>query len=943
MKAEYMKKTMIRCGYFDVPARLATENDVLPPLAPELTPRAYKVYPYALQELYAEKHEVKSFRTLELENDFLHIRVLPELGGRLLAFDKKANRELFFRNTELTPVMAGLTGAWMRLGCEFNFPGSHSVTSNREISASVQENPDGSASILFGDVESCSGMEWQIELRLAPNSAVIEQRSRYFNRSEYCNRGYFWTNAKVEAPEDSEFIFPPLQDEGMIHPPMDVTRIHCFKLPGDNGVDLRENRNIVYPLPLFFKDLRTPFFGCREKKADAGIIHYAACGDLPGRKIWTPGVGEDAKPTAQGGPDTFEIQSGPLPLQTDFFYMEPGTCAEWTEYWLPFHGIGMVRNASPECMIGEKDGKFYLLALQELHNVTVGNVTAEILKTGEVLPLTEIKSVFGDGREILPELKRDPVLPEYAPNDGHLEESSDEVLLQKARYQFSRGANVLACDYCRKVLSHDRENSEATLLLGIDALKRGKSLEAESYLAIARKRNRRNSRIDYYLGLALFRNGKLQEGEFYLERALPSAEMRLPAVKQLAELLIASGRPAEADARLRSAVCGRDGRLCVRLENLPIIEFLLARHPEDAELRNAVNLLSPDQDAAQTEAGKFAGDSRRMLHRILDRIRWGAEVESWKKEYLRRFPEEPIGLFLFGGESEIAKAETIDSAGVFPDSTEVFSLLNEVYKKHPDSRILPYYLGVLAASFEDWQEAERFWKASGTVYALRGLGLSALHRNDPAEAAAWYMKGVEQAKGCVPYKYVYETSLALRRSGDTVQRKRLFAMIPKDLLSYPQIMLAQMQYEYDLGHDETLLEQLTHGKFTLFEGKRDTVNLFIGSHLRLGDKAFADGDYKSALEHFREAMRYPLNLGVGRTVGRADMATKLRICRTLAAMGEPEKAKSAAQEYIEEVERYSYQYVPLQTIRYEEDMLSEDRLLKENIDAEKELREIAKS
>ena len=258
--------------------------------------------------------------------------MLPELGGRLLAFDKKANRELFFRNTELTPVMAGLTGAWMRLGCEFNFPGSHSVTSNREISAAVRENPDGSGSILFGDVEFCSGMEWQIELRLAPNSSVIEQHSRYFNRSEYCNRGYFWTNAKIEAPEDSEFIFPPLQEDGMIHPPMDVTRIHCFKLPGDNGVDLRENRNIVYPLPLFFKDLRTPFFGCREKKADAGLIHYAACGDLPGRKIWTPGVGEDAKPTAQGGPDTFEIQSGPLPLQTDFFYMEPGTCAEWTEY-----------------------------------------------------------------------------------------------------------------------------------------------------------------------------------------------------------------------------------------------------------------------------------------------------------------------------------------------------------------------------------------------------------------------------------------------------------------------------------------------------------------------------------------------------------------------------------------------------------------------------------
>lgn len=936
-----MTKTIVRYGNFDIPARLVSEEDALPPLAPELTPRAYKVYPYALQELYAEKHEVKSFRTLELENEFLHIRVLPELGGRLLAFDKQANRELFFRNAELTPVMAGLTGAWMRLGCEFNFPGSHSVTSNREVSAVARENSDGSASILFGDVEFCSGMEWQIELRLAPNASVIEQHSRYFNRSEYCNRGYFWTNAKIEAPEDSEFIFPPLQEEGMIHPPMDVTRIHSFRLPGDNGVDLRENRNIVYPLPLFFKDLRTPFFGCREKKSDAGVIHYAACGDLPGRKVWTPGVGEDAKPTAQGGPDTFELQSGPLPLQTDFFFMEPGTCAEWTEYWLPFHGIGVVRNASPECMIGEKSGKFYLLALRELHDVTVCGKTAECMNPGEILPLPGIGKVFAGDREILPELKRDPVLPEYAPTSDDREYGSDEELLQKARYQFSRGANALACDYCRKVLAHDRENSEANLLLGIDALKRGKSVDAESFLTTARRRNRRNSRIDYFLGLALFRNGKLQEGEFYLERALPSAEMKLTAVKTLAELLIADGRSAEADARLKSAVYGRDGRLCVRLENLPIIEFLLARHPEVPELRHAAELLSPSCDAARTEAAEFSGGSRRMLHRILDRARWGTEVESWRKEYLRRFPDEPIGLFLFGGEAGIEKAETLNPAGVFPDSTEVFDALNEIYEKHPQCRMLSYYLGVLAASFEDWLEAERFWKASGTVYALRGLGLSALHRKEPAEAAVWYMKGVDQANGRVPYKYVYEAALALRRSGDTVQRKRLFEMIPQDLFRYPQVILAQMQYEFDLEHDEALLEQLTHGKFTLFEGKRDTVNLFIGSHLRLGDKAFSAGDYDKALEHFREAMRYPLNLGVGRSVGRADMATKLRICRTLAAMGEAEKAKSTARGYIEEVERYSYRYVPLQTIRYEEDMLSEDRLLEENMAAEKALREIA--
>ena len=100
-----MKKTITRCGHFDIPARLATEEDSLPPLAPELTPRAYKVYPYALQELYAEKHEVKSFRTLELENDFLHVF---HKFSFLLSFTKNYPRLRLYQRMKIYDLILNL-------------------------------------------------------------------------------------------------------------------------------------------------------------------------------------------------------------------------------------------------------------------------------------------------------------------------------------------------------------------------------------------------------------------------------------------------------------------------------------------------------------------------------------------------------------------------------------------------------------------------------------------------------------------------------------------------------------------------------------------------------------------------------------------------------------------------------------------------------------------
>ena len=80
------------------------------------------VYPYAMQDDLLGEAEDRDYVALHLENEFLHAIVLPELGGKVYSvWDKLADREVFYRNNAVKPVMMGLGGAWVCGGLEFNF------------------------------------------------------------------------------------------------------------------------------------------------------------------------------------------------------------------------------------------------------------------------------------------------------------------------------------------------------------------------------------------------------------------------------------------------------------------------------------------------------------------------------------------------------------------------------------------------------------------------------------------------------------------------------------------------------------------------------------------------------------------------------------------------------------------------------------------------------
>ena len=99
-------------------------------------------------------------------------------------------------------------GAWATFGIEFNFPVSHNWVTSSPVDFATASEADGSASIVVGNIDLVYGMQWRVELRLRPGRSVLEQTTTLYNRSDLRHRFYWWTNAAVEAWDDSRLVYP---------------------------------------------------------------------------------------------------------------------------------------------------------------------------------------------------------------------------------------------------------------------------------------------------------------------------------------------------------------------------------------------------------------------------------------------------------------------------------------------------------------------------------------------------------------------------------------------------------------------------------------------------------------------------------------------------------------------------------------------------------------
>ena len=257
-----------------------------------------KVYPLpVIDKICDEKHD-KLYRAVWLENDYLRVMVLPELGGRIQrAYDKTNHYDFVYYNEVIKPALVGLVGPWISGGIEFNWPQHHRPTTYLPVEYTLRNNPDGSKSVLLSEVDQMYGTKGMMTFTLHPDRACLEIQGRLYNRTPLPQTFLWWANPAVAVNDNTQSIFPPDVHAVMDHGKRDVSKFPIatgvyYKHDYGAGVDISRYRNIPVPTSCMAYHSDFNFVGGYDDSVQAGVLHIADHHVSPGKKQWTWGCGD---------------------------------------------------------------------------------------------------------------------------------------------------------------------------------------------------------------------------------------------------------------------------------------------------------------------------------------------------------------------------------------------------------------------------------------------------------------------------------------------------------------------------------------------------------------------------------------------------------------------------------------------------------------------------
>lgn len=315
-----------------------------------------KVYPLPVIETISDEKTDKEYQAVFLENKYLKVMILPELGGRIQrAYDKTNGYDFVYYNEVIKPALVGLAGPWISGGIEFNWPQHHRPTTFAPTDYATKEHADGSRTVMVSEVDVMYGTKGMASFTLYPDKAYIEIKGQLYNRTPLPQTFLWWANPAVAVNDHTYSVFPPDVSAVYDHGKRDVSAFPIakgtyYKVDYSKGVDISRYKNI--PVPTSYMAYRSDydFVGGYDEGVRAGILHIADHHISPGKKQWTWGCGDfgkawDRNLTDGNGP-YIELMTGVFTdNQPDFTWLKPFEEKCFTQYFMPYKEVGMVKNA----------------------------------------------------------------------------------------------------------------------------------------------------------------------------------------------------------------------------------------------------------------------------------------------------------------------------------------------------------------------------------------------------------------------------------------------------------------------------------------------------------------------------------------------------------------------------------------------------------------------
>jgi hypothetical protein len=685
-------------------------------------------YPYTLRyNLTGESKEI-DWRALFLENEYLKCSVLPDLGGHLYTcIDKISGQPMFYANPSIKKAQIGYRGAWAAFGIEFNFPVSHNWVSMSPVDFSTRANPDGSASIVVGNIDRPYGMQWEVELRLAPGSTVLEQRVTLSNPSDVRHRYYWWNNAAVRAWDDSVICYPMRWTASHGYTNVDTWPVDS------SGIDLSVIRNQVKgPVSVFVHGSREPFMGVYHPHTQTGVAHYADYAELPGKKIWSWGVDADGLDWRRALSDDnsayVEVQAGLMRDQETYAFLEPRQSIRFTEFWMPVREIGGIARANLAGVVNlRREGGKLVAGLNVNHSVPA----AEIRILDGARQIYRVKGDLDPGRAWTRDFAAptDKVTFELRAGDGAVllrqtegeYDWSPESEIHKgpqARYTPTdplelgtvhelNGRLLQAYDTYTTALARAPASMPLRIAAGRLAAALLRYEDAVRWLEPAQVNASGDGEIAYYLGLVYEGLGQARRARTQFEAASRTPAWRAAASAKLAE----PGPPAPA----RELASDPE-----RVLNGAALRMRAGRW------RDALEILSRDYADVPPEQ-KEPGAPLPQRHPIVQYFR----------AYCRARMGEPAA-------ADYASASRLPATYIFPHGAQTLAVLEAAIRANPDDATAHYLLGNMRLTsgladqaVAEWTTAKRLNAAIPVLDASLGRTHLRIRHDTPAALEAF--------------------------------------------------------------------------------------------------------------------------------------------------------------------------------------------------------------
>ncbi len=308
----------------------------------------------------------QDYELLVVENPYLRLTFLPELGGRLYGATLKATgEELFYQNPVIKPTHWGPLeqGWWLAAGglewClpvdehgyEWGVPWAYSVTLEGE-----------GATVTLWDTQATDRVRARVRVHLPGERAAFEVSPRLENPTGAPVTFKFWDNAML-APgvpntvgADLHFVVPI--DRATVHSTGDGRLPgpgQAMDWPVHNGVDYARLGNWDQWLGFFARpQAAEDWAGVFDEGLGHGVArvfpHQVAVGVKGFGFGWEHPIGSEN--WTDDGSFYVELHGGPSPTFWDSITLGPGETLEWTETWLPLRGLPSLSLATSEFALG---------------------------------------------------------------------------------------------------------------------------------------------------------------------------------------------------------------------------------------------------------------------------------------------------------------------------------------------------------------------------------------------------------------------------------------------------------------------------------------------------------------------------------------------------------------------------------------------------------------